>query len=63
MALAEKAKHPTWAGLDWIAAKCVIDREFVTHPKVREYYLEEGKWVDFLSERVPEYAQYRRTAD
>lgn len=32
------------------------------HPRVREHYVSEGKWIDYLAARVPVYAKYRRTA-
>jgi TolB-like protein/cytochrome c-type biogenesis protein CcmH/NrfG len=62
LALAEKAMHPTSISLDWPAASAAALPKFVTHPRVMEYYLEEGKWVDYLADRVPEYAQYRTKA-
>lgn len=58
MAMVRKETQATRDGMDWIAANGVIEREFVTHPKTMEYYLAEGKWVDYLAKRIPEYAEY-----
>ena len=35
-------------------------RHSLMHPKLQAFYLQEGKWIDYLAARVPEYAQYRR---
>lgn len=43
---------------DEIAANHVWYRPFLVHSRVQEYYLNEGKWIDYLSARVPEYAKY-----
>jgi len=53
------AKYPEWPGFDEIAAFHIPGRPFLTHPKVQEYYLNEGKWINYLSARVPEYAKYK----
>lgn len=58
LALTEIRRHPLSDGLDYWAARSSIARDFVLHPRIREYYLAEGKWIEFLAERVPEYAQY-----
>ena len=57
--LAEKAEHPTWDGVDYAAAFHVTFREIIVHPDMQEYFLKEGKWIDYLAERVPEYAKYQ----
>jgi TolB-like protein/tetratricopeptide (TPR) repeat protein len=58
--LAQKAKHPSWYGTDMIAAFYLWSRDVVTHPDMQRFYIEEGKWVDYLAAGVPEYAQYRQ---
>jgi len=57
-AFAELAENPNWDGLDEIAAWYIWYRPFLAHPKAQAYYVEQGKWLDYLSTRVPEYAQY-----
>ncbi len=58
-AFAELASNPNWDGFDGMATYQLYHRPFLAHPKVQEYYVNEGKWIDYLSTRVPEYAQYR----
>ena len=60
LALAQKARHPTWYGTDMIATWHVHTRHMLVHPDMQRFYVDEGKWVDYLAERVPEYAQYKR---
>lgn len=57
-AFAELARNPNWNGFDALAARHVYCRPFLSHPKVQEYYVNQGKWIDYLSTRVPEYVQY-----
>ena len=45
---------------DELAAYQAWNRPFLAHPRVQEYYLKEGKWIDYLAARVPEYAEYSR---
>lgn len=58
IAFGELAKDPNWDGFDDFAAYYILDREFLAHPRVQEYYVNEGKWIDYLAARVPEYAKY-----
>ena len=58
--LAQKARHASWYGTDMIAAFNMWARNVVTHPDMQRFYVEEGKWVDYLAAEVPEYAQYRQ---
>ena len=57
--LEQKAAHPNWRGTDVLAMNHVVGRFVITHPDMQAFYAKEGKWVDYLAERVPEYAQYR----
>lgn len=57
-AFAELARNPDWDGFDEMAAYQLYHRPFLLHPKVQEYYVNEGKWIDYLSDRVPEYAEF-----
>ncbi len=58
LVLQEKAKHPTWTGTDIIATFHITYRNIVTHPDMQAYYLDEGKWINYLAKRVPEYGKY-----
>jgi hypothetical protein len=58
--LAQKAQHPSWYGTDMIAAFHIWARPIVMHPDMQRFYVDEGKWVDYLATGVPEYAQYRQ---
>ncbi|MEH6551512.1 MAG: tetratricopeptide repeat protein [Pseudomonadales bacterium] len=59
--LEEKSRHLTanWKVTDVVAAYHISFRELIVHPEMQAYYLKEGKWIDYLADRVPEYAQYR----
>ena len=57
-AFADLAENPNWDGFDEMAARYIWHRQFLAHPRVQAYYVKQGKWVDYLSMRVPEYAQY-----
>ena len=59
MFLENKANQPFWGGTDVIAASHITCRELLLHPDMQAFYVEEGKWIDYLAARVPEYAQYR----
>ena len=61
-ALARKAEHAGWYGTDWIALMHVLNRRALLHPDMQAFYVKEGKWVDYLAARVPEYARYRASS-
>ena len=61
-AFAELVQNPNWDGFDEMAAEYIWYRRLLAHPRVQEYYVNEGKWIDYLSARVPEYARYVREA-
>ncbi len=56
--LEEKRTQPRWFGTDVIAAFQLEFRHLLLHPEMMAFYREEGKWMDYLAERVPEYAEY-----
>ncbi len=58
IAFQTKENDPEWNGFDWIAIRQLYHRPLVEHPRVVEYFVQEGKWIDYLSERVPAYAKY-----
>ena len=58
--LEQKARHPTWYGTDMIAVFNMWARDMIAHPDMQRFYVDEGKWVDYLSAAVPEYAQYKQ---
>ena len=41
-------------------AEYLWNLDFLAHPRIQEYYVNEGKWIDYLAARVPEYAKYKR---
>ncbi len=57
--LESKAEHPNWHGTDVLAMNHISARALITHPDMQAFLAEEGKWVDYLGERVPEYEKYR----
>jgi len=56
--LEHKSRHPTFYLTDWIAAAHILHRDVLLHPDMQAFYVEEGKWIDYLAARVPEYAGY-----
>ncbi|MEX0330405.1 MAG: hypothetical protein AB3N64_03180 [Puniceicoccaceae bacterium] len=40
----------------------LVSRRLLTHPDIMAFYVEDGKWIPFLSKRLPEYAQYAKNA-
>lgn len=46
--------------LDRSAAFHTDYRQLIVHPKIQDYYLKERKWIDYLADRVPEYAKYAK---
>jgi TolB-like protein len=59
LAFAKQAKHKNWKGFDVLAAYHLFSHQFLLHPKIQQYYVNEGKWINYLAERVPEYAKYK----
>ncbi len=58
--LAQKAQHPAWYGTDVAAMTHIWSRHMIIHPDMQAFYVDEGKWVDYLAARVPEYARYKQ---
>jgi hypothetical protein len=52
--------YPSWNGMDYTAIYCLGWRDVVVHPDVQAYYVKEGKWIDYLADRLPEYEKYRK---
>lgn len=57
--LKKKAEQPMWNGTDAIAAMHILNRSLLRHPDMQAFYVTEGKWIEYLEKRVPEYAQKR----
>jgi TolB-like protein len=56
--LEHKAEYPNWPGTDVIAINHSMARPLVTHIDMQAFYLDEGKWLEYLATRVPEYEEY-----
>ena len=61
IAFEEITENPNSPVFDWMAAYHLFYRPFLAHPRVRDYYESEGKWIDYLASRVPEYADFQRS--
>lgn len=59
--LKQKAAYPRWPVTDWLAMLHVHSRGLIIRPELQNFYAEEGKWIDYLAARVPEYAQLQTT--
>ena len=55
--LGEKARDPRWLGTDIIATFQIINRHLLRHPDMIDFYRQEGKWMNYLSKSMPEYAE------
>ena len=53
--LADRASENSWSGTDWIAMLYRYHMNLVQHPDLKAFYIEEGKWVDYLAQRIPGY--------
>ena len=53
--LADRASENLWSGTDWIAMLYRYHMNLVQHPDMKAFYIEEGKWVDYLAKRIPGY--------
>ncbi|MDH3902054.1 MAG: hypothetical protein OES90_02415, partial [Xanthomonadales bacterium] len=53
--LADRASENLWNGTDWIAMLYRYNMNLVQHPDMKAFYIEEGKWVDYLAKRIPGY--------
>lgn len=58
--LAREESAPERNTSDWFALMHITFRKIIVHPDMQAFYVKEGKWVDYLAERVPEYAKYRK---
>ena len=56
--LEHKAEYPSWLGTDVIAMNHSVTRPLVMHTDMQAFYLDEGKWLEYLATRVPGYEKY-----
>ena len=63
IALGESSRSSNWIGFDEYAVNLLGSHPLMTHPEIQEYYLEDGKWMSYLAERIPEYAQLERSVE
>ena len=49
----------SYSRLDRIAANHWLYRPILVQPRIKELIIEDGKWLDYLSERVPEYVELK----
>ena len=45
------------------AFEYLINRRLLAHPDIMAFYVEDGKWIPYLSRRLPEYAQFAEDTD
>ena len=43
------------SSLGRLAVYPYVNTPWIKHPKVQALFVEDGKWIDFLAERFPEY--------
>ncbi len=62
LALEEASKRPNGFTFDVIAAFHLAYPKLINHPKIQAHYQQEGKWMDYLAKRIPEYAELKKAA-
>ena len=63
MMLEKKEEHQECHRTDVIAACQSVISDLLRHPDMQAFYVSDGKWLDYLAARVPEYAGFVRTDD
>jgi len=53
-------RNHTLSGMDYMAIYCLWWGDVLIHPDIQAYYVKEGKQIDYLADRLPEYEQYRK---
>ena len=53
--MADRASENSWSGTDWVAMLYRNNMKLVQHPDIKAFYIGEGKWVDYLAQRIPGY--------
>ena len=53
--MADRAGGNSWDGTDWVALHYRYNMNLVQHPDMKAFYIEEGKWVEYLAKRIPGY--------
>jgi TolB-like protein len=63
--LRELARPMSFVSLDESAASHWLYRPFLTHPRIKPLIVahEKGKWLPYLADRVPEYAEFEKTTN
>ena len=54
-----EAKHNLLKRKWELATDYLLNQRLLKHPRVMEMIVEDGDWIDYLAERIPEYAKYR----
>ncbi|MDA1069113.1 MAG: hypothetical protein O3C43_21720 [Verrucomicrobia bacterium] len=42
-----------------LATDYLLNQRLLKHPRVVEMLVQDGDWIDYLAERIPEYAEYK----
>jgi hypothetical protein len=58
MVMNELSKNPEWSAIDRLVAFYNLNFQVIDHPKIEEYLVQQGKWVDYLADRSPVYAKH-----
>lgn len=53
--MADRAGGNSWDGTDWVALFYRYNMNLVQHSDMKAFYIEEGKWVEYLAKRIPGY--------
>ena len=50
-----QAREEAWPATNWIALFYRYHIAIMQQPDMKAFYIEEGKWVDYLAKRIPGY--------
>ena len=46
-------------GLGLLAINEYLNTPLIRHPKIQALFVQDGKWIDYLAERFPEYVPHK----
>ena len=53
--LADTSNESMYYTTDWVGLVYLNNMNLVQHPDMKAFYIQEGKWVDYLAKRIPGY--------
>lgn len=60
LVLKELSKDPHWPFLADIAVYYFYNAQSFEDPRLQKYFVQDGRWIDFLARRLPEFGKYAK---